>query len=214
MKKKNLHNDKEGFKVPKDYFENFEEKLFDKISKDKEDSSTLSDALTSGFTAPKGYLDNFEEQLLQKLPKHKEETAVLDTIAKNSFKTPDNYFNTLESKVLEQTVGSHKESKVISLFSRKNIVYVSGLAAMIAILISIALPSGSKIEDPFSSVEIADIQEYFDDGNVEFSDLEIAELLDEETSLANTFVDEEISEEELEDYLYDEELSEDMIYVE
>lgn len=215
MKKNNLHNDKQGFKIPKNYFDTFEEKLFEKIDKDKEEPSILSDKLTSGFTAPEGYMNNLEEELLDKLVIGKEESPTLDLISKNSFTTPDNYFKTLEKNILEKTVTtSYTESKVISLLSRRNVVYVTSIAAMIAILISVVLPSDKKIEDAFGNVAIADIQQYFDDGNAEFSDSEIAELLDEEISLTDTFVDEEISEEELESYLSDEELSDDMIYIE
>ncbi|GAA0729540.1 hypothetical protein GCM10009430_39810 [Aquimarina litoralis] len=215
MKKNNLHNDKQGFKIPKDYFDTFEGKLFDKIAKDKEASSILSDDLKSGFTAPEGYLNNLEEQLLDTLAIHKEDSPSLDLISKNSFTTPGNYFETVEKNILEKTVTkANAEPKVISLVSRKNIVYVTSIAAMIAILISVVLPSDKKIEDAFGSVAIADIQQYFDDGNAEFSDSEIAELLDEEISLTDTFVDEEISEEELESYLSDEELSDDIIYTE
>lgn len=215
MKKNNLHNAKQGFKIPKDYFDTFEEKFFTKIDKDKEEPSILSDKLKSGFTAPEGYMNNFEEQLLDTLTTGKEEPTALDLISNNSFTTPDTYFKTLEKHILEKTVtASNAESKVISLLSRKNVVYVTSIAAMIAILISVVLPSDKRIEDPFGDVEIADIQQYFDDGNAEFSDSEIAVLLDEEISLTDTFVDEEISEEELESYLSDEELSDDMIYIE
>ncbi|WP_299899502.1 hypothetical protein [uncultured Aquimarina sp.] len=215
MKKNNLHNYKEGFKIPKDYFDTFEEKLFDKISKDKEESSMLSDDLKSGFTTPENYLNDLEEQLLDKLAIHKEDSPSLDLISKNSFTTPDNYFETLEKNILEKTVAAtNKKPKVISLVSRKNIVYVTSIAAMIAILFSVVLPSDKKTEDVFGSVAIADIQQYFDEGNAEFSDSEIAELLDEEISLTDTFIDEEISEQELESYLSDEELSDDMIYIE
>ncbi|WP_339697605.1 hypothetical protein [uncultured Marixanthomonas sp.] len=47
-----------GFKIPKGYFEAFEEDLFTTIASDKLPKET-------GFAAPKGYFDSLEETLMQ-----------------------------------------------------------------------------------------------------------------------------------------------------
>ncbi|MEM0518859.1 MULTISPECIES: hypothetical protein [Aequorivita] len=52
-KKKNISN----FKVPEEYFETFEERLFSRISKEKFPK-------TSGFKAPKEYFENFDDRIL------------------------------------------------------------------------------------------------------------------------------------------------------
>tara|TARA_R110000772_G_scaffold55661_1_gene127048 strand:+ start:1559 stop:2059 length:501 start_codon:yes stop_codon:yes gene_type:complete len=51
---------KSGFKVPENYFDNFEKRLFNTI-----ESETLPKE--TGFKAPDGYFDNLEDTLLQKL---------------------------------------------------------------------------------------------------------------------------------------------------
>lgn len=56
--KDNKH--KHGFKVPENYFENFETRLFEKIN---------SEGLPkeSGFRVPEGYFENLEDRVIQKL---------------------------------------------------------------------------------------------------------------------------------------------------
>ncbi len=212
MKKKNTHSD-EGFKVPKDYFDNFEEKIFDKISQEDKDTSLLSDELTSGLKTPEGYFDAFEDQLIKKLNADDSESSNLADNLKTGLITPNKYFENVEDTILEKTIKANQETKIIPLFSRKNVLFITGIAAMIAIIISVSINKGN---DPFNfdTIDVADIQEYFDEGNVEFSDTEIAELLDEEASFIDTFNDDEISDEELENYLSGEELTDEIIYVE
>lgn len=211
MKKKNTHSD-EGFKVPKDYFDNFEEKLFEKISQE-EDNSLLSDKLTSGLKVPEDYFGSFENQLMEKLNSDNSESSILTDSLKTGLITPNKYFENVEDTILEKTIKANQETKIIPLFSQKNVLFIAGIAAMIAIIISVSINKGN---DPFNfdTIDVADIQEYFDEGNVEFSDTEIAELLDEEASFIDTFNDDEISDEELENYLSDEELTDEIIYVE
>ena len=56
--KDNKH--KHGFKVPENYFENFEAQLFDKIK-----SEELP--MDSGFRVPEGYFENLEDSIFNKL---------------------------------------------------------------------------------------------------------------------------------------------------
>jgi hypothetical protein len=53
-------SDKSGFKLPENYFENFENRLFNKI-----ESETLPKE--TGFKAPNRYFENLEDSVLQKL---------------------------------------------------------------------------------------------------------------------------------------------------
>ncbi len=59
---------KPGFKVPKDYFENFEERLMHAVEQEK-DQSKLIQTYTgnSGFTFPDGYFDSLEGRILEKV---------------------------------------------------------------------------------------------------------------------------------------------------
>ena len=83
---------------------------------------------------------------------------------------------------------------------------------MIAIIISISI--NREKEFNFDNIEIADIQQYFDEGNIELSDSEIASLIDEDLSYSETFVEETLTEENLLDYLSEEDLDDEIIFVE
>jgi hypothetical protein len=68
---------KSGFKVPENYFDNFEKRIFNKI-----ETETLPKE--TGFKAPDGYFDSLEDTLLQRLNAKKNHQKV---ISLNSRKT-------------------------------------------------------------------------------------------------------------------------------
>jgi len=68
---------KHGFKTPEDYFESFEERLFNKLSEGKLPEK-------SGFIAPEGYLDSFEDRLLKRIEDEKSVTKVRPLFGKRT----------------------------------------------------------------------------------------------------------------------------------
>ena len=68
---------KSGFKVPENYFDNFEKRIFNKI-----ESETLPKE--TGFKVPDGYFDSLEDTLLQRLNAEEKPQKV---ISLNSRKT-------------------------------------------------------------------------------------------------------------------------------
>ncbi|MDY8137244.1 hypothetical protein [Aquimarina sp. 2201CG5-10] len=174
MKKNNLHTNKSGFKVPDNYFEDFEKNILASLPTQNE--SHLSDNKNTGFKVPDDYFAKFDDNLSKKIDAEK------------------------------------SSGKVISIFSKRNILYFSSIAAMIAIILTVYTSKDKEFD--FNKIDVADIQSYFDEGNVELSDNEIASLLDEDISFAETFNDQSIDEEELIEYLSNEEIDEDIIYIE
>ena len=64
MKKDKLHNIKKtGFKTPEDYFNNFEDKLMDKLNS----SNALSRINNPGFEVPNNYFENVENDIFNKV---------------------------------------------------------------------------------------------------------------------------------------------------
>ncbi|EDP70225.1 hypothetical protein FBALC1_11847 [Flavobacteriales bacterium ALC-1] len=64
MKKNKLHNVKStGFKTPDNYFESFDDKLFDYLTEKDE----ITGIETSGHTVPKDYFNTVEKDILSKL---------------------------------------------------------------------------------------------------------------------------------------------------
>lgn len=64
MKKNKLHNIKStGFKTPDNYFESFEDKLFDRLTVQK----SIKDIEEPGYTVPKDYFETLEDKVFSKL---------------------------------------------------------------------------------------------------------------------------------------------------
>lgn len=64
MKNKDLHNDKtSGFKTPDNYFETFDERLFDRLN----DERKIEGITEPGFSVPDHYFDTVEAEILGKL---------------------------------------------------------------------------------------------------------------------------------------------------
>lgn len=91
--KKDIFGTRTGFKVPENYFKDFQ----------------VSQALVQQQNELE---DNFENQPI-----------------KTGFKVPQNYFEEFEVKLPQET----KKRRVISLFSRENIIRASGIAAIFII---------------------------------------------------------------------------------
>ncbi len=167
----------------------------------------------SGFKVPENYFTSFEEKLSKAISSEGSEKFLLETTKKSGHKVPEGYFDTVEDEILQNTIGVKPKSKVVSLFSKQNILFISGIAAMIAIIISLSINEESKLN--FDEIDIADLHSYFDDGNIELSDQEMASLLGEELSYTETFEDDLVNDEDLLDYLSEEDnIEDDIIFVE
>lgn len=147
-----------------------------------------------GFKIPEDYLDSFEDRLFDKI---KEETLPKE----DGFQVPDGYFDILEEQVMQRVSEEKKETPVIPLFSRRMLTYVAAVAAVLALIVTIAWPDGPTIEEEISELSTTTIEEYMDDGNMSLDTYEIAALFDDE-SLADVFIETDLfSDEILEDYL-------------
>ncbi|WP_046744805.1 hypothetical protein [Kordia zhangzhouensis] len=79
MKKNELHTNQTGFKTPKEYFENFEDRFFERLTTE----STIPE--TSGFKAPEMYFNRLEDTLSEKLFSNESETKVISLQFKKNY---------------------------------------------------------------------------------------------------------------------------------
>ena len=80
MKKNKLHNVKStGFKTPDQYFESFEDNLFERLN----NKESIEGIETSGYTVPKDYFNTVEEKILSKL--NTAEKPVISLNSRNTF---------------------------------------------------------------------------------------------------------------------------------
>lgn len=127
MKNFNLENSKKidsGFKIPENYFEQFEEQLMQRITFDETTQKT-----STGFKTPEDYFNTFEDRLLQRI-NFEENNKKIAT----GFNIPEDYFECLEDKIISKISSEKKPVRIISLWQRKS-VWISGIAATLIISI-------------------------------------------------------------------------------
>ena len=134
----------------------------------------------SGFKTPEGYFDSLETKILNKIG----ESSFLETKTNAGFKVPDNYFK--DFKV---------ETKNTPTIAWRKVVYLSGVAATIALLLTVFIP---REEPTFESLETAAIENYL--LNETFESSEIAGLLTDDDLTMETF-DLTIDSEEMENFI-------------
>lgn len=155
-----------------------------------------------GFKAPDNYFDSVEEGVFARLKSDNLKSMVEQT----GFKIPDGYFDGLEERVEDKLKGD--EPKVIPLFSRKKLYYISGIAAAIVILLAVFL---NRSSEEFQDLDYQMVETYII--NQDISTYEIASLLTEEEieQVDLNILDEKLNDESLEDYLLENINLEDII---
>lgn len=158
----------------------------------------LNNVKETGFKVPKDYFNNLEDIVLshnklKKLSSH------------SGFKTPDSYFDTLEDAILSQ-VSEKENSKVISIFSRSNLIYASGIAAAVLLLFNLSL---FEKKTGWEGIEAETVEDFIINENI--GSYEIAALLIDEELNEDTFTDVELSDEAIETYILENATVEDLI---
>ncbi|KZS38625.1 hypothetical protein AWE51_13585 [Aquimarina aggregata] len=166
----------------------------------------------SGFKTPENYFESFNHRLLEKIAlSEKQKTSTLKKMD-SGFKVADDYFISAHDTILQKTIAPKPKSKLRNLISTKNIIYVSGVAAMIALILSISITKKSPLD--FDTIEMTAIYEYLNEENIELSTTDIAGLLDEDINYIQTFEDELGNHDNLLDYLSEEDLENEIIFTE
>ncbi|MBT8268302.1 MAG: hypothetical protein HKO67_12025 [Flavobacteriaceae bacterium] len=158
----------------------------------------------SGFKAPEGYFEQLEDSVMARLKTE----SVRDISEEHGFKAPEGYFDEVEQQILEK-LSIDNETKVVSIFSRKSLYYVSGIAAAIVILLAVFL-NGSAEEN--EELDYQMVETYIIDQDI--STYEIASLLteDELDQIELDIMSSNLTDEEsLEDYLLENINLEDII---
>lgn len=142
----------------------------------------------SGFKIPKDYFENLEDHLLN-------QSKLKNAADQTGFKVPDVYFETLEQNILNQV--SKKETiKVISLFTKRNIIFMTGIAAAILLLLNLSI---FQSESKWDSLDSETVENYL--LNEDIGPYEIASTLGNIDFSEENFVDQHINENILETYL-------------
>ena len=158
--------------------------------------NTNKEHIKTGFKTPDNYFDVFENNLFKQLQLKN----------KTGFTTPENYFDTLETDVLKQI--EHSKTKVISLISKKQVAYISTIAA--ALVFSIFILKPSDIQNvTFDDIEYAAYEDYFSTEDITITSNEIAEIYGINSSDLDEISFSNIENDNIIDYLSEETISED-----
>ena len=161
----------------------------------------LKNISSNGFKVPKNYFEELEDKVFSKI----DEGNIPLEVDSSGFATPDNYFGTIEDRIIDK-VSEDREVKVISLLSKRNLIYASSIAAAMVIMFSLTL----KNTDPnFDNLETETVENYILDENI--SSYEIASLLTEEELLEDVYVEHDLQKENIEAYLLDNVTIDDLI---
>ncbi|MBU3821730.1 hypothetical protein KO566_06630 [Flavobacteriaceae bacterium XHP0103] len=143
----------------------------------------------SGFKTPKNYFEEVEDSVLNQIK--------LSSIENTGFKTPKGYLDTLEDTVMAK-VSENKDTKVIHLFSRKNLLYASSIAATILLLFNLSIFESNRTAS-FDTLDTATVENYI--MNEYVSSYDMASLLTDEDIVEEDFIEHSFSEENIENYI-------------
>lgn len=204
MKRKDLHKiapklseislKKSGFEIPSNYFETIEDGVLAKL---KAENLTLIKTRES-FQTPENYFNSIEDIVITKL-----KAEALNT--KNNNTIPEDYFKTLETKVISEIKTT---PKVISL-KNKFIKYVAPIAIAASLLLVFVL-NNTSTNVTFASLSSSEIENWIYTGTIDIDALTIASLYPE-IELSDEMYSDSITNEEVLEYLYQENL-ESIIY--
>ena len=150
--------------------------------------------IKTGFKTPDNYFKNFEEDLFEQL----------DLNSKTGFKVPNNYFENVSKEIIKTNV---RTTKVVSLFTRKNLTYITSIAAVL--MLSILIYPKEKDTLTFEDIEYSNFEEYV---NEEVSNTyELADLYSIENDELDQLTEITFDNDIILDYLSEEEISENLL---
>ena len=152
------------------------------------DKKSVHNIKKTGFKTPKDYFTNLEDVILSEIKLKK-------TVKNSGFNVPKGYFETLEHRVIENVSGQ-KSSKVISLFNKRTIIYVSSIAAAILLLFNLSI---FNKDAGWNKLDTETVENYII--AEDYGSYEIASLLSEEDLKEEDFIDYNFDNENIENYL-------------
>lgn len=156
--------------------------------------------LKTGFKAPENYFNAFENNLFERL-------SIDRNDPKTGFKTPPSYFENFEERILERIEQPNK-TKVFSLINKKQLAYISSIAA--AIVISFFIVKPSELKDlNFDSIELTAFEEYITNEDLDIYSHELADIYNISTNDLDDISFVSTDEDNLLNYLSNETSSED-----
>ncbi|MGJ8593438.1 MAG: hypothetical protein ACSHXF_12880 [Aquaticitalea sp.] len=152
----------------------------------------LHNIKSSGFKIPDNYFESLEDAVFSRLS----EDHLDSKVSSSGFEVPDDYFETFDSKVLN-AIPKNESAKVISIFSWRNVSYISGIAASLVLAFNIFFNNSNQLS--IDNLETASIESYLMDEDL--SAYDIAPYLNLSEFESDNFVENTMTASDIEDYL-------------
>lgn len=164
--------------------------------------NNLNNIQDSGFKAPKDYFESLEDSIMHAI----KEDEISEKVTASGMQPPKGYFENLENSILSKVLEEKSQPKVISLFSKQNLLYASSIAAALVIMLSVYF---NQDDITFDTIDVELVENYILDQNID--SFELALLLKDDELATDTFIDSDLYGETLEDYLLENTDIEDLI---
>lgn len=149
----------------------------------------LKNIKASGFKTPENYFEGVEDSVLNQIH--------LKSIEGSGFKIPEGYLDTLDDTIIAK-VSKNNDTKVINLFSRKNLLYMSSVAAAVLLLFNLSIFESKRVAS-FDTLDTATLENYILSEYID--SYEISSLMNNEEINEEAFIDYNFSDEHMEDYI-------------
>lgn len=151
----------------------------------------------TGFNVPNNYFNTIEEHLINEFTIR---NSTKNT-SKVAFNTPENYFETIEENVFQKLKEKEKQTNVISIKQRLAKIWIPIVAAA-SILLVFTLTTNSN-NTSFESIATAEIENWIENGQVDIDAYQLASIYND-IEIDDSFIHETISDNDLMDYLNEE----------
>jgi hypothetical protein len=151
----------------------------------------LNNLKKTGFNTPDNYFDAVEDKIMNAIKQENNGNLSKET----GFKTPDNYFDAIEDAIIKK-VETKNIPKVIKLFTRKNLLYASSIAAAILLLFNLSI---FEKEVTWDSLDTLTVENYIIEEGID--SYELAALFTDDDFSDADFIEQNITDEDLENYL-------------
>jgi hypothetical protein len=140
------------YRVPDGYFDDLQQKINHAVFLDG-----LMENKYSGFKVPQNYFEDLTGEIESRIAV--EELKAI--VNHDGFKTPANYFDQLQSQILSKTSGAVQQPKVIKLWHREAMKYVSAACFFVVIASGLYLKQLNEVKQ-IANIELANEQVLYD----------------------------------------------------
>jgi len=146
------------------------------------------------FKTPEGYFEGVTDRILDRI----KDDPSLSLPEADGFKVPDGYFDQVPGEIVSKLDDS--ETPVIQLKSYRKYFYVAAsIAAIFVIVIGLQWNKSQNLS--FEDLASADITSYFETQELGLSSYEIAEVLPVDDIKMNDFMETDVDDENIMEYL-------------